>query len=101
MANGPVAGLPDRGRVMTPREARTVAQRIGRPGDARRYRQCLGGQVMRALHATRRAIPWRSLLSMAGTVLAIGGGIVCVSTPASGGIVVGLGLLALLGASAE
>jgi len=56
---------------------------------------------MRAIHATRRAFPWRTLLSLVGTVLTIGGGIVCVSTPAAGGIVVGLGLLALIGGSCE
>jgi hypothetical protein len=56
---------------------------------------------MRTLHATRRAFPWRSLLSLVGTVLTIGGGIVCVSTPAVGGLSFGLGLLALLGASVE
>ena len=51
--------------------------------------------------AARRAADWRYLLSLSGTVLVIGGGIVCVSTPAVGGIVAGLGLLALIGASCD
>ena len=51
--------------------------------------------------ATRRAVPWRYLLSLSGTVLVIGGGIVCISTPAVGGIVAGLGLLALVASATE
>lgn len=56
---------------------------------------------MRAHYATPRAFPWRSFMETLGAILAIGGGIVAVSTPAIGGICFGLGLLALLSASAK
>lgn len=46
--------------------------------------------------ATRRALPWRQICTTGGLVLAIGGGIVAVSTPGAGGIVAAVGLLALL-----
>jgi hypothetical protein len=51
--------------------------------------------------ANRRAFPWRYALQLLGTVLSIGGGLVAVSTPQVGGIVFGLGLLALIGGSCE
>jgi len=52
-------------------------------------------------HAIRRAVDWRTILLRFGTVLCIGGGIVAVSTPHLGATVFALGLLALVGASAE
>lgn len=51
--------------------------------------------------ATRRALPWRQICTTIGLVLAIGGGIVAVSTPAAGGITFALGVLALIASAAE
>lgn len=56
---------------------------------------------MREPMAYRRSFPWRPLLSMVGAVLTIGGGLVAVSTPAAGGVVFGVGLLALVAGMAE
>jgi len=51
--------------------------------------------------ATPRALPWRTLAQLSGTVLSIGGGLVMVSSPTLGGIVFGFGLLALLASATE
>ncbi len=51
--------------------------------------------------AIHRRPDWRTILLNIGTFLCIGGGLFAVSTPALGGTVFGLGLLALLGAGVE
>ena len=51
--------------------------------------------------AIHRRPDWRTILLRIGSCLCIGGGIVAVSTPALGGTVFALGLLALVGASVE
>jgi hypothetical protein len=50
--------------------------------------------------ATRRRLPWRFLALIVGSVLAIGGGIVLVSTPVLGGWVFGVGAVLLICATA-
>jgi hypothetical protein len=52
-------------------------------------------------HAIRRAFPWRFLLTLIGTIAALGGGIVAVSTPVVGSWCVGFGLLALVAGATE
>jgi hypothetical protein len=52
-------------------------------------------------YAHRRALPWRYLLQLVGTVAAIGGGIVAVSTPATGAVCFAIGLLALLAGATD
>jgi hypothetical protein len=50
--------------------------------------------------AIRRVFPWRSLALLVGSVLAIGGGIVLVSTPVLGGWLFGVGAVLLICATA-
>jgi len=52
-------------------------------------------------HAIRRRVDWRAIAGRLGAILAIGGGMVAVSTPELGGIVFGAGLILLIGACAE
>jgi hypothetical protein len=52
-------------------------------------------------HAIHRAIPWRYLLTLIGTIAALGGGIVAVSTPSVGSWFFGFGLLALVAGATE
>jgi hypothetical protein len=52
-------------------------------------------------HAIHRAIPWRYLLTLIGTIAALGGGIVAVSTPVLGGGIFTFGVLALIAGATE
>ncbi len=51
--------------------------------------------------AIHRRPDWRTILLRIGSCLCIGGGIVAVSTPAAGGTVFALGLLAMIGGICE
>jgi hypothetical protein len=51
-------------------------------------------------YAIRRRFPWRSLAIPVGAILAIGGGIVLVSTPVLGSWLFGVGAVLLICATA-
>ena len=53
------------------------------------------------VYATRRALPWRYLLSLVGTIATLGGGVIAVSTPVLGSWCVGFGLLALIAGTTD
>jgi hypothetical protein len=54
-----------------------------------------------APHAIPRALPWRYLLTLVGTIATLGGGIVAVSTPALGGGIFTFGILALIAGTTD